>query len=96
MKSLIIFLVVIIFSINNGYSKEPVDCKKLKKFSMKSATCKTTNSLSTFKNKLSKKRELKNKERELKKEAKKKSSKKSIFKKFKDAKTLKEFEADLK
>ena len=89
MKSLIIFLVVIIFSITNAYSKEPVDCKKLKKFSLKSAMCKTGASLGAFKNKLSKKRELK-------KEAKKKSSKKSIFKKFQDAKTLKEFEADLK
>ena len=89
MRTLIIFLVVIIFSINNAYSKEPVDCKKLKKFSMKSALCKTGASIGAFKNKLSKKRELK-------KEAKKKSSKKSIFKKFQDAKTLKEFEADLK
>ena len=59
MKSLIIFLVVIIFSITNAYSKEQVDCKKLKKFSMKSAMCKTTNSLNAFKNKLSKKREQK-------------------------------------
>ena len=89
MRTLTIFLVVIIFSITNAYSKEPVDCKKLKKFSMKSAMCKTGTSISAFKNKLSKKRELK-------KEAKKKSSKKSIFKKFQDAKTLKEFEADLK
>ena len=89
MRTLIIFLVVIIFSISNAYSKEPVDCKKLKKFSMKSAMSKTSTSISAFKNKLSKKRELK-------KEAKKKSSKKSIFKKFQDAKTLKEFEADLK
>ena len=89
MKSLIIFLVVIIFSINNAYSKEPVDCKKLKKFSMKSAMCKTSTSIIAFKNKLSKKRELK-------KEAKKKTGKKSIFEKFRDAKTLKEFEGDLK
>ena len=89
MKKLIIFLVVITFSITNAYSKDPVDCKKLEKFSFKSAMCKTGNSLSAFKNKLSKKREMK-------KEAKKKSGKKSIFKKFQDAKTLKEFEADLK
>ena len=81
MRTLTIFLVVIIFSINNAYSKEPVDCKKLKKFSMKSAMCKTSTSISAFKNKLSKKRELK-------KEAKKKSGKKSIFKKFGEAKTL--------
>ena len=51
--------------------------------------CKTSNSLSTFKDKLSKKRELK-------KEAKKKSGKKSIFKKFQEAKTLKDFEAEIK
>ena len=89
MKTLVIFLVIIIFSITNAYSKEPVDCKKLEKFSLKSAMCKTSNSLSAFKDKLSKKRELK-------KEAKKKSGKKSIFKKFQDAKTLKEFEGDLK
>ena len=89
MKTLIIFFAIIILSITNAYSKEPVDCKKLEKFSLKSAMCKTSNSLSTFKDKLSKKRELK-------KEAKKKSGKKSIFKKFQNAKTLKEFEADLK
>ena len=81
MKSLIIFLVVIIFSITNAYSKEQVDCKKLKKFSLESAMCKTGASLGAFKNKLSKKRELK-------KEAKIKSGKKSIFKKFGEAKTL--------
>ena len=89
MRTLTIFLVVIIFSINNAYSKEPVDCKKLEKFSLKSAMCKTGNSLSAFKNKLSKKRELK-------KAAKKKSGKKSIFKKFQEAKTLKDFEAEIK
>ena len=48
---------------------------------MKSALCKTTSSLSAFKNKLSKKREQK-------KEVKKKSGKKSIFKKFGEAKSL--------
>ena len=89
MKSLLILLVVVIFSINNAYSKEPVDCKKLEKFTLKSAMCKTGNSISAFKNKLKKKRELK-------KEAKKKTGKKSIFEKFRDAKTLKEFEGDLK
>ena len=81
MKSFIIFLTVIIFSITNAHSKEVVDCKDLKKFSMKSAMCKTTSSVKAFKNKLSKKRELK-------KEAKKKSGKKSIFKKFGEAKSL--------
>ena len=81
MKSLIIFIVVIIFSSTSAYSKEQVDCKNLKRFSLKSAMCKTTSSISAFKNKLSKKREQK-------KEAKKKSGKKSIFKKFGEAKSL--------
>ena len=36
MKSIIIFLTVITFSITNVYSKEVVDCKSLKKFSLKS------------------------------------------------------------
>ena len=77
MKTLIIFLTLIIFSTSNGYSKETVDCKNAKKFSMKAAICKTKNVTSAFKNKLSKKKELK-----------KKSGKKSIFKKFGEAKTL--------
>ena len=81
MKSLILFLTLIIFFTTNAYSKEAVDCKNLKKFSIKAAMCKTKNATNAFKDKLSKKSELK-------KEAKKKSGEKSIFKKFGEAKTL--------
>ena len=81
MKTLIIFLTLIIFSSTNAYSKEAVVCKDLKKLSLKAAMCKTKNATNAFKDKLSKKRELK-------KEAKKKSGEKSIFKKFGEAKTL--------
>tara|TARA_B100001013_G_C24302879_1_gene321510 strand:- start:259 stop:516 length:258 start_codon:yes stop_codon:yes gene_type:complete len=81
MKSLIILLTLIIFSINNAYAKETIDCKNLKKFSLKAAMCKTKAAGSSIKNKWSKKKELK-------KEAKKNSGKKSIFKKFGEAKTL--------
>ena len=34
MKTLIIILTLIIFSTTNAYSKEAVDCKSLKKFSI--------------------------------------------------------------
>jgi len=81
MKTLIIFLTLIIFSTTNAYSKEAVDCKNLKKFSLKAAMCKTKAAGSSIKNKWSKKRELK-------KEAKSESGKKSIFKKFEKAKSL--------
>ena len=81
MKTLIIFLSILIFSATNAYSKEAVDCSNLKKFSLKSAMCKTKAAGNSIKNKLSKKREIK-------KEAKIKSGKKSIFKKFGEAKTL--------
>ena len=81
MKTLIIFITLILFSATSAYSEEAADCKNLKKFSMKAALCKTKAAGSSIKNKWSKKRELK-------KEAKKKSGKKSIFKKFGEAKTL--------
>ena len=81
MKTLIIFLTLIIFSTVNAYSKEATDCKNLKKFSLEAAICKTKAAGSSIKNKWSKKREIK-------KEAKKKSDKKSIFKKFGEANTL--------
>ena len=79
MKSLIIFITLIIFSTTNAYSA--MDCENVKKTSPKYLLCKTGSGLSSIKNKLSKKRELK-------KEAKIKSGKKSIFKKFGEAKTL--------
>ena len=56
-------------------------CKDVKKTSPKYLLCKAGTGVSSFKNKLSKKRESK-------KEAKNKSGKKSIFKKFGEAKTL--------
>ena len=77
MKTLIIFITLILFSATSAYSKEAADCKNLKKFSMKAALCKTKAAGSSIKNKWSKKRE-----------AKKKSGKKSIFKKFGEAKSL--------
>ena len=79
MKSLIIILTLIIFSTTNAYAA--IDCKNVKKTSPKYLLCKTGSGLSSIKNKLSKKGELK-------KETKKKSSKKSFFKKFGEAKTL--------
>ena len=70
-----------LFSAANAYSKEATDCKNLKKFSMKAAMCKTKATASSIKNKWTKKKEIKN-------EANSKSDKKSIFKKFGEAKTL--------
>ena len=40
MKTLIIFLTLIIISSTNAYSKEVTDCAKVKKYSMKAAMCK--------------------------------------------------------
>ena len=51
MKSLILFLTLIIFFTTNAYSKEAVDCKNLKKFSIKAAMCKTKNATNAFKDK---------------------------------------------
>ena len=77
MKTFIIFLSLIFFIINNAYSKEVIDCKDIKKTSPKYLLCKTKAAGSALKNKLTKKEKSKNK-----------SSKKSIFKKFGEAKTL--------
>ena len=66
-----------LFSATNAYSQETADCKNLKKFSLKAAMCKTKATASSIKNKWTKKSETKNK-----------SDKKSIFKKFGEAKTL--------
>ena len=79
MKTFIIFITLIIFSTTNAYAA--MDCKNVKKTSPKYLLCKIGSGLNSIKNKLSKKRELK-------KEAKIKSGKKSIFKKFGEAKTL--------
>ena len=79
MKTLILFITLLLFSTTNAYSA--IDCKNVKKTSPKYLLCKTGSGLTSIKNKLSKKRDLK-------KEAKNKSDKKSIFKKFGEAKSL--------
>ena len=76
MKALIIFLALIFFSTTNAYSKESIDCKNLKKFSLKSAMCKTKAAGSAMKNKFSKGK------------SKNKNGEKSFFKKLGEAKTL--------
>ena len=75
MKSPIIILIVLILTTTSSYSA--MNCKDVKKTSPKYLLCKAGSGLSSFKNKLSKK-----------KEAKKESGKKSIFKKFGEAKSL--------
>ena len=59
MKTLIIFITLILFSATSAYSKEAADCKNLKKFSLKASICKTKAAGSSIKNKWSKKREIK-------------------------------------
>ena len=73
MKTLIIFLTIIIFSTTNAYSKEANDCKSLKKFSIQYSICKTKAALSANDSKSSKKNT---------------TGKKSIWKKFGEAKSL--------
>ena len=75
MKSPLIILIVLMLSTVSAYSA--MNCKDVKKTSPKYLLCKAGSSVSSFKNKLSKKRELKNE-----------SGKKSIFKKFGEAKSL--------
>ena len=75
MKSPIIILIVLMFSSTTAYSA--MNCKDVKKTSPKYLLCKAGSSVSSFKNKMSKKREAKNE-----------SGKKSIFKKFGEAKSL--------
>ena len=73
MKTLIIFLTLIIFSTTNAYSKEANDCKSLKKFSIQYSICKTKAALSGNDSKSSKKNT---------------TGKKSIWKKFGESKSL--------
>ena len=73
MKTFIIFLTLIIFSTVNSYSKETIDCKSLKKFSIKYSICKTKAALSGNDSKSSKKNT---------------TGKKSIWKKFGESKSL--------
>ena len=75
MKSPIIILIVLILSTTSAYSA--MDCKDVKKTSPKYLLCKAGASVSSFKNKMSKKKEAKNE-----------SGKKSFFKKFGEAKSL--------
>ena len=73
MKTFIIFLTLIIFSTVNSYSKETIDCKSLKKFSIQYSICKTKAALSANANKSSKNNT---------------TVKKSIWKKLGEAKSL--------
>ena len=73
MKTFIIFLTLIIFSTVNSYSKETIDCKSLKKFSIQYSICKTKAALSGNVSKSSKKNT---------------TGKKSIWKKFGESKSL--------
>ena len=73
MKTLVIILILIIFSITNAYSKETIDCKSLKKFSIQYSICKTKAALSVNANKSSKNNT---------------TVKKSIWKKFGEAESL--------
>ena len=73
MKTLTIFLTIIIFSITNAYSKDANDCKSLKKFSIQYSICKTKAALSGNDSKSSKKNT---------------TGKKSIWKKFGESKSL--------
>ena len=73
MKTFIIFLILIIFSTVNTYSKETIDCKSLKKYSIQYSICKTKAALSGNNSKISKKNT---------------TNKKSIWKKFGEAKSL--------
>ncbi len=40
MRTFIIFLTLIFFTITNAYSKEVIDCENVRKFSMQAAMCK--------------------------------------------------------
>ena len=71
MKTLIIFLTIIIFSTTNAYSKEANDCKSIKKYSIQYSLCKTKAAISNDKS-----------------STKEKTGKKSIWKKFGEAKSL--------
>ena len=75
MKTFIIFLTLIIFSTANSFSKETIDCKSLKKFSIQYSICKTKAALSGNDRKSSKKNT---------------TGKKSIWKKFGESKSLNE------
>jgi hypothetical protein len=77
MRTLLLFLAIVLFTTTNLYSKEALDCKSIKKNSPKYLICKSKAAGSAIKNKLNKK---------VKSE--KKSGKKSFLKKFGEAKSL--------
>ena len=73
MKTLLLFLALLLFTTTNLYSKEILDCKDIRKNSPKYLICKSKAAGSAIKDKLSKKN---------------KSDKKSFLKKFGEAKSL--------
>ena len=73
MRTFIIFLTLIFFTITNAYSKEAIDCENVKKFSMKAAMCKIKSVGKAADKKI---------------KGDKKSGKKSFLKKFGEAKSL--------
>ena len=73
MRTLLLFLALLLFNTTNLYSKETLDCKDIKKNSPKYLICKSKAAGSAIKDKLSKKN---------------KSDKKSFLKKFGEAKSL--------
>ena len=77
MRTLLLFLALLLFTTTNLYSKEAIDCKDIIKNSPKYLICKSKAAGSAIKNKLSKKTKTKEK-----------SDKKSFLKKFGEAKTL--------
>ena len=77
MKTLVIFLALIVFSTVNAYSKDVVDCKSLKKNSPKYLLCKTKVAGSAIRSKLTKKVKLSNR-----------TGEESFIKRFGKAKSL--------
>ena len=77
MKTLLLFLALVLFTTTNLYSKEALDCKNIKKSSPKYLICKTKAAGSANKDKLSKRNETKTK-----------TGNKSFLKKFGEAKSL--------
>ena len=77
MKTLVVFLALIVFSTVNAYSKDVVDCKSLKKNSPKYLLCKTKVAGSAIRSKLTKKVKLSNR-----------TGEESFIKRFGEAKSL--------
>ena len=73
MRTLLLFLTLALFTTTNLYSKETIDCKSLKKFSIQYSICKAKATLSGNDSKSSKKNT---------------TGKKSIWKKFGESKSL--------